>query len=59
MRKIIMNQAGDIRDDIDRFLDVLQTTEELEEYRVKLINYINERCKKIAEETGFEFTYSK
>lgn len=54
-----MSQAGDIRDEIDKFLNSLQTIKELEVYKVKLIDYINERCKKIAEDAGFELTYSE
>lgn len=54
-----MSQSGDIRDDIDRFLNTLQTTEELEIYRIKLINYINDTCKFILEEAGFDNIYRR
>jgi hypothetical protein len=53
-RKFIVSQNGDIRDYIDKFLSILETSEELEKNRVKLIDYINERCEVILEEAGFK-----
>lgn len=44
---------SDIRDDIDRFLGCLETTRELDEYRIRLIDYINQRCKEIKEDAGY------
>jgi hypothetical protein len=48
-----LSQGSDIRDEIDRFLGCLQTSKELEEYRIKLIDYINEKVKSIREDAGF------
>ena len=51
---IFMSQTRDIRESIDEFLSIFETSKELEEYRVKLISYINERCKIIKKEAGFD-----
>jgi anaerobic ribonucleoside-triphosphate reductase len=52
-----LSQGSAIRDDIDKFLGCLQTSKELEEYRIKLIDYINEKCKEIKEDAGYYDRY--
>lgn len=47
-----MSQTGDIREDIDKFLNIVKTTNQLKEYRVKLIDYINQRCDIILKENN-------